>query len=555
MLRKLTITARLLTGFGALVVLIAGMSGFFVYAGNDTAASFGVVKRRFVNATIDLEVEKNLYATRMNIYAALATGDEERWKTAEAAIKVVHAKQAELLARTVDPARHAQVANIGKQIDAYEALAWRLKDIKGRNAGLDSPGVQETLNNAAAIARTIDEDGKTLLESIQKAADDQIKAADEQITSTITLAIVIGIASVGLGLGLSAAIAGSINRGISGLSNVIQAIETSGDLSLRADPSGHDEVARMARALNGLLSDIDQVMRATNAVMDQVAANDLSSRVTVETKGDAERLKTNLNRSLDSLSAVLRLVIGNVRQVASATGQASTAIGQISDGSQSQMNAIKQIAVGVSQTGRAVEEVSSSAQMSSNHAKEAAAMVSQGRGQIVQMVDAVNAIAASAKEITKITDVIGQIATQTNMLSLNAAIEAARAGDAGKGFAVVAEEVGKLAEHSGRAVLEINTLVEKAGSETARGVAIAKVVGASIEEIAQGVSDSEQMTNAIAAAVEQQSASVEEIHASMEQLRTIGESNAAASEEVTATMIELAQLADQTRREVEHFKV
>ena len=149
---------------------------------------------------------------------------------------------------------------------------------------------------------------------------------------------------------------------------------------------------------------------------------------------------------------------------------------------------------------------------------------------------------------------IGQIASQTNMLSLNAAIEAARAGEAGKGFAVVAEEVGKLADHSGRSVSEINTLVEKADAETSKGVRVAGVVGDSIDQISKGVGESEKMANAIAAAVEQQSASVEEIRASMNQLQSIGESNAAASEEVTATMVELARLADQTRNEVERFR-
>ncbi len=347
----------------------------------------------------------------------------------------------------------------------------------------------------------------------------------------------------------------TVIRGLVRLSGTLAEVEGTGSFSIRAEVSSRDEIGNAAAALNALLSDLNDVVVGVNAVTDRLASNDLGGRVTVTAKGDLDRLKGNLNRSIDGLSNTLGSVLGNIRQVATATGQVSQAISQISDGAQNQMYAIRQIGVGLAETARAVEEVSASAQHSSTHACQAASLVNDGRGRIEEMVQVVHSIANSAKEINKITGVIGQIASQTNMLSLNAAIEAARAGEAGKGFAVVAEEVGKLAEHSGRSVGEINTLVAKAGVETAKGVEVAGIVGASIDQIARGVSESEKMANAIAAAVEQQSASVEEIRTSMGQLQAIGESNAAASEEVTATMVELARIAELTRCEVERFRL
>jgi methyl-accepting chemotaxis protein len=418
-----------------------------------------------------------------------------------------------------------------KMMPAFDAASSKIQD-----------GVKDAVKS---IRWRVEESGKLL--------EDRSAETVSSATTAIDIIFFLGAVAIVVTVTVGVLAARSIIRPLDRLKSVIVEVENTGNFSLRAECSGNDEISQTAAAFNQLMIALNEIIGSVNAVMTHVAANDLSRRITVTAKGDFLTMKDALNKSFDSLVTTLRIVMSNIRQVAAATGETTKAIGQISDGSQNQMNAIRQISVGIAETARAVVEVSASAQQSSSHAKQAATLVDEGRERIIEMVATVNAIAGSAKEINKITAVIGQIASQTNMLSLNAAIEAARAGEAGKGFAVVAEEVGKLADHSGRSVSEINTLVDKAGAETAKGVEVAGVVGTSIEQIAKGVSESEKMANAIAAAVEQQSVSVEEIRANMEQLQRIGEGNAAASEEVMATMVELARLTDQTRSEVERF--
>ena len=544
-----------LAAFLSIVAAAIGAVGYWsvsAYEGRVTAMSLAS-KRGEVGDKINAAIYEVVMESR-GIYMSRSTEEVQKYAPSLlAALKKIDGRLAEwkLL---VPPEQAASFEEV--ETEVHHFIQYRMELVRlGLEVG--APAAREygdndlNRNNRKRVGNHVAAFAAASLQEIERNNREAVEAGALFKTAIAVIALV-GIA---FGTGLAVLfIRRNISAPLDHLAKTIHAIEESGDLSLRIDLSGNDELARMGSAINTLLNEIDGVMKAANICMDQVAANDLSARISMAAKGDAGRLAGNINASLGALSVTLKSVMSNVRQMAAATAQVSTAIGQISDGSHSQMNAIKQLALGINQTASAVEEISGSAVYSSTHAREAAALVNNGQGRIVEMVQTVNAIASSAKEIVKITDVIGQIASQTNMLSLNAAIEAARAGDAGKGFAVVAEEVGKLADHSGRSVNEINALVEKANADTAKGVQVAGIVGGSIDQIAKSVSESEMMANAIAAAVEQQSQSVEEIRANIGQLEVIGQTNASASEEVTATMIELSHLAGQIRAEIEIFR-
>ena len=344
-----------------------------------------------------------------------------------------------------------------------------------------------------------------------------------------------------------------ITRQVAELCGVLSSIQETGDLSKRVAVASKDDIGRAATALNSFLAELDGVMSAINATMEWVAVNHLSARVGIAAKGDAGRLKDNINRSLDTLSATLQTVTGSIRQVATATAEVSSAIGQISDGANNQFNALKQVSVAIDQTAQAVVEVADNAHNSSVQSRRAAELVRVGDVHMDSMIEVVGAISASSQQIGKITDVISRIARQTNMLSLNAALEAARAGAHGKGCAVVADEVGRLAENSGKSVAEIVNLIARAANEAARGVEVSAAVKSSIDQIAEGVEGTDRMAAAIAAAIEQQMAAVTEIKASVNDLTYIGESSAAAAEQIAATMTELSRLASRLNDELAEF--
>lgn len=440
---------------------------------------------------------------------------------------------------------------------------------------------------------------KDLLNLQGRVAEQEYTHGQEGYAAAIRSSIAISASAVLIGALLAYWLIRSVTRPLADVQQALMRVSTQGDFSVRVAVESDDEIGKTAEAVNTVLGELDGIVRDVGSVMadaaggrfqkrvtakatgeldgiksginrafesleavlaniddvmHRVATGDMTARVTVDAGGQLGAIKKDVNHSLDELSRSLTRVALTIRQVATATNEASAAVGQVSDGAQHQLSALKQVAVGMTQTSQGVLHVSTSARTSSIRTREAADLVTSGAASVDAMVDVVHAIREHSEQVTRITEVISQLASQTNMLSLNAAIEAARAGEHGKGFAVVAEQVGRLAESSGKSVKEIVELVGRAAKETHRGVDVAGTVRASIDAVADRVRDTNKMAETIAAAMEQQQAAVAEINASVADLTRIGQTNAAAAEEITATMVELAQLSKQTRDEVERFK-
>lgn len=299
------------------------------------------------------------------------------------------------------------------------------------------------------------------------------------------------------------------------------------------------------------------IMRLTQAMI-TLAAGSTDIVATDTNRGDeigdmARAFQIFLNQAV-AVRGLTTGIMENIHRVAMAASQASSAVSQVSDGSNIQLDALKQSSGALEQSAQAIAEVARSTQQASERARSAASLVGKEIEQMTGMVELVGAISENSTQINRIADSISRIASQTNMLSLNASIEAARAGEHGRGFAVVAEEVGKLAGSSRSLAQDIADQVGQATQQAERGVAMAREVAGKMQEIATGVAETDKLIGAIATAMEQQQATVSGINENVGELTRIGQSNATAAEEITATMLDLSRLAERTRLDVDEFE-
>ncbi len=289
------------------------------------------------------------------------------------------------------------------------------------------------------------------------------------------------------------------------------------------------------------------------AVLKAAAGKNLSVRVTADYNGIYNTMKDNINNLLDTLDDSLVQVSLSAEQVTSAADEISRGSQSLAQSASEQASSLEEISSSLHQMNKMAKQNASNAKDCQVLAANAQSITYEGVEHMKKMSTSIEKIKDSSNSTAKIIKTIDEIAFQTNLLSLNAAVEAARAGDAGRGFAVVAEEVRNLALKSAEAAKNTAKLIEESVNNSNEGVNINKEVTKSLEAINFQVNKVSEFIAGISNSSEQQSVGIEQINIGIAQMNQLTQQNAAFSEESASSSEELSAQAQQMRSMVSAF--
>ncbi len=330
-------------------------------------------------------------------------------------------------------------------------------------------------------------------------------------------------------------------------------------------------VATIAMLITTLKRSTLNPMEKIISVLNSAGQGDLEDRVKISTDDEFGRAGRSLNQFLDKTEEIIKEMHASSTQLASASEELSASSVQIVKGADAQSARASQVATASQEMSATIMDVAKNATAVAEAARQANSAAQNGGDIVIKTIESMNGIARNAQEssvviealgsrsheIGKIIAVIDDIADQTNLLALNAAIEAARAGEQGRGFAVVADEVRKLAERTQKATKEIGSMIKAIQSENSKalgsmaeevkvveiGVAHAKDAGEALKKIIAEVETVNLMIQQIATAVEEQSTTADQISGDIENVAAVTKETSTGAQEIAKASEEIAESA------------